>query len=69
MKSKNVEYGLEVFSQNFNCAQSVLIPFANALGMDQDGLLRLSSPFGAGVSRQGEVCGAVTGALLKRLSD
>lgn len=64
MADNNKEYGLDLFSNHFNCAQSVLAPFADELGIEQDTALRLASSFGAGVSRQGEVCGAVSGALM-----
>ena len=50
--------------QGFNCAQSVLVAFAAQLGLDESRALKLASPFGGGVSRRGEVCGAVTGALM-----
>jgi C_GCAxxG_C_C family probable redox protein len=50
--------------QGFNCAQSVLAAFAGQLGLDESRALKLASPFGGGVSRRGEVCGAVSGALM-----
>jgi C_GCAxxG_C_C family probable redox protein len=53
-----------VFSQNFNCSQSVFSAFATQFGLDTEIALKLASPFGGGVARRGEVCGAVTGALL-----
>ena len=53
-----------VFSQNFNCSQSVFSAFAARFGLDRETALKLASPFGGGVARRGEVCGAVTGALL-----
>jgi C_GCAxxG_C_C family probable redox protein len=52
------------FGKGFNCAQSVLVAFIDQVGLTQSQALKLSSPFGAGVSRQGEMCGAVTGALM-----
>ena len=53
-----------VFSQNFNCSQSVFSAFATQFGLDTETALKLASPFGGGVARRGEICGAVTGALL-----
>ena len=53
-----------IFSQNFNCSQSVFSAFAAQFGLDRETALKLASPFGGGVARRGEVCGAVTGALL-----
>ena len=47
-----------------DAAQSVLVAFAAQLGLDESRALKLASPFGGGVSRRGEVCGAVTGALM-----
>ena len=50
--------------QSFNCSQSVLSAFAAQYGLDKETALKLASPFGGGVARRGEICGAVTGALL-----
>ena len=52
------------FSQKLNCAQSVFSAFAPALGLDEETALKIASPFGGGVARRGEICGAVTGALM-----
>jgi C_GCAxxG_C_C family probable redox protein len=62
--STPVERAAELFSQNYNCSQSVFVAFAIPLGLDRQVALKLASPFGGGVARQGEICGAVTGALL-----
>ena len=58
------EIAVTVFSQNFNCSQSVFSAFAPQFGLDRETALKLASPFGGGVARRGEICGAVTGALL-----
>jgi C_GCAxxG_C_C family probable redox protein len=52
------------FAQGFSCSQSVFCAFAPKLGIAEETALKLSSPFGGGVAHQGQVCGAVTGALL-----
>jgi len=52
------------FNENYNCAQSVFAAFAGQLGMDERILLKIASPFGGGVARRGNICGAVTGALM-----
>ena len=54
----------ELFRKGFNCAQAVFLPYADQLGMDRDTALKISCPFGAGMSRAAETCGAVTGALM-----
>ncbi|HVM71698.1 MAG TPA: C-GCAxxG-C-C family protein [Anaerolineales bacterium] len=58
------EIAATTFSQKYNCSQSVFLAFAQTLGLDRETALRLASPFGGGIARQGEVCGAVTGALM-----
>jgi C_GCAxxG_C_C family probable redox protein len=52
------------FAQKLNCAQSVFSAFAADFGLDEETALKIASPFGGGVARQGEVCGAVTGGLM-----
>jgi C_GCAxxG_C_C family probable redox protein len=52
------------FDQKLNCAQAVFSAFAPSLGLDDETALRLASPFGGGISRRGEICGAVSGALM-----
>jgi C_GCAxxG_C_C family probable redox protein len=58
------ENALARFSRNFNCAQSVLAAFVPQLGLEEAQALKLASPFGGGVARRGQICGAVTGALM-----
>ena len=48
---------------HFNCAQSVLVTFAQEAGLTEEEAFRLGGPFGAGMHR-GCVCGAVTGGLM-----
>lgn len=47
---------------HYNCAQSVLIPFAQDMGLTEEQANALGQNFGAGMGC-GSVCGAVTGAL------
>ena len=60
--SSRVAAGL--FDRKFNCAQSVFAAFSSRLDMDESAMLKLASPFGGGIARRGQVCGAVTGALM-----
>lgn len=50
-------------STHYNCAQSVLIPFAKEAGLTEEQANALASNFGSGM-RCGATCGAVTGALM-----
>jgi len=52
------------FAQGFSCSQAVFSAYAPRFGIDAETAMKLASPFGGGVARQGGVCGAVTGALM-----
>ena len=52
------------FGQHYNCAQSVFLPFAERAGMDVKNALKIAAPFGGGLGHGGQVCGAVSGALM-----
>jgi C_GCAxxG_C_C family probable redox protein len=53
-----------IFQNNYNCAQSVISVFADEMGLSNNLALKLASPFGAGICRTQETCGAVSGALM-----
>lgn len=59
-----IQIANERFAQGLNCAQSVFSAFADTADISEEAALRLASPFGGGIARQGQVCGAVTGALM-----
>ena len=61
---KPVEIAASLFDQGFSCSQSVFSAFAPQFDIPRELALRLGAPFGGGIARQGEVCGAVTGALM-----
>ncbi len=54
----------EYFMKGFNCAQSVVLAFADLTDTDENTLCKLSSPFGGGMGQMREVCGAVSGMLI-----
>jgi len=49
--------------RHFNCAQSVVVPFAEAAGIDLETAMKFAAGFGGGMKRA-SVCGAVTGGLM-----
>ena len=57
------EKALNYFSQKMHCSQSVIAAFAEDCGITEAQALKLGSCFGGGMHK-GEVCGAVTGALM-----
>ena len=48
----------------YNCAQAVLYANCGRLQFDESVALRLATGLGAGVAREGEICGAVTGGII-----
>ena len=58
------ERAVSAFMQGYNCAQSIVLAFADLLPVDEAALSRLSSSFGGGMGRLREVCGAVSGMFM-----
>ena len=54
----------ELFLTGANCAQAVILAFSDLTGLDDKTALRISSPFGGGIGRMREVCGAVSGMYM-----
>jgi len=52
-----------LFNQGFNCSQAVFSVFCEELGLNPEVALKISCGFGGGMC-QGEICGAVTGAVM-----
>jgi C_GCAxxG_C_C family probable redox protein len=58
------EHAVTLFEAGANCAQAVRSAFAPLYGVDQGTAMRLAAAFGGRMARTGELCGAVSGALL-----
>jgi C_GCAxxG_C_C family probable redox protein len=58
------ERAVATYQEGFACSQSVLSAFASELGMPIELAFKVAAPFAGGIARQGEMCGAVTGALM-----
>lgn len=55
---------VEYFMEGYNCAQAVILAYADMIGMDKTTCAKLSSSFGGGMGRMREVCGAVSGMFM-----
>lgn len=55
---------LELFAQNYNCAQAVLGAFADICPFDLDTALAVSCGFGGGVGGLRNLCGAASGMVM-----
>jgi len=62
MSEDRIEKAFQLFNSGFNCAQAVFAAFADDL--PEQTRLKLATGFGGGLGRQGEVCGAVSGAVM-----
>lgn len=58
------ELVLQYFPKFGNCAQSVLCTFCEDLNFDRERALNLARGFGAGIGGMGEICGAVSAAIM-----
>lgn len=62
--SKRKEEAVSAFKEGYNCAQAVFSAFAIELGVSREQAIKVASGFGGGMARQGDTCGAVTGAMM-----
>ena len=57
-----MEYAVSLKCKGCNCAQSVLLAFAEETGMPEEELKKLGAAFGAGMGCMEATCGALVGA-------
>ncbi len=60
------EYGARAeayFRMGYNCAQAVALAFSDRIGLTDEQIASLAAPFGGGMGRMREVCGAFSGML------
>lgn len=62
--SDRVEAAVGTFREGFNCSQAILSTYGGEFGLERETALKAAAPFGGGMGSLGEVCGAVTGALV-----
>ena len=58
------ERAINYFKEGYNCTQAVVLAFKDILTIDANELCKIASPFGGGISRMRETCGAVSGMVL-----
>lgn len=62
--SAKSEKAIALHKEGFNCSQAVFAVFAEEHGLSHETALKLSSSFGGGFGRLGEVCGAACGMVM-----
>lgn len=60
----HAEKAKELFIEGYSCSQAVFGAYCEELGIDKDTAMKLSAPFGGGVGRLREMCGACSGMLM-----
>jgi C_GCAxxG_C_C family probable redox protein len=58
------ERAISLFKEGFSCSQAVFAAYAGELGLVHETALRIAQPFGGGIAKSGDWCGAATGAFL-----
>ncbi len=60
--------GLRYFNSGkeggFNCCESTLYGLKKCLGIENDDIPKIGTPFGGGIGREGHVCGSLIGGLI-----
>ncbi len=58
------DVALASFNKGITCSAAVFSAFAKELGLDEKTARKIACGFGAGISRTGNICGAVSGAIM-----
>ena len=58
---RRAEKAKELFENGYACSQAVALAFADAVGLDEKELAKITLPFGGGLGRLRLTCGAVSG--------
>ncbi len=58
------EQAKELFLTGYNCAQSVVLSFADDLKFSKELAQKMAAGFGGGMGKQQKTCGAITGAIM-----
>ena len=59
-----IDEAVQLFEGSYLCSQAVFAVFSEDLGLSKENAFKIGACFGSGM-RQGEVCGACTGALME----
>jgi C_GCAxxG_C_C family probable redox protein len=58
------ENAVDLFLSGYNCAQAVVLSFADDLKFSKELAQKMAAGFGGGMGKKQETCGAVTGAIM-----
>lgn len=52
------------FNSGYNCCESVVLAVCDYMGVNKETPLKIATPFGSGMSRNGSNCGALSAAFI-----
>src|SRR5512136_1580875 len=55
---------LKDFKNGFTCSSAVFSAFSGEMGLDSETAKKIACGYGAGIAKTGNICGAVSGAIL-----
>lgn len=58
------QQAIDNFIAGYNCSQAVFMAYTDLFDIDEKLAKQISAPFGGGMGRMGEVCGALSGAFM-----
>ena len=63
-KKETVKRAVQFAEKGFLCSEAVLLALSEAQNITSEIIPRIATGFGAGIGRHGEVCGALSGAVM-----
>lgn len=63
LATDRAQKAMSLFREGYNCAQSTLLAFSDLLPIDKAAATAVTSSYGGGMGKLGEVCGAITGVF------
>ncbi len=61
---QRVARAMDYFTDGYNCSQAVVLAYDDLVALDRELLATIAAPFGGGMGRLREVCGAVSGMFM-----
>ena len=61
---ERVSLARQYFESGYNCAQAVVMAYNDIMSLTTDEAAKIAAPFGGGMGRMREVCGAVSGMAM-----
>lgn len=64
MGEKPDKKAVSLFDSGYNCAESVLLALSQHFHQESRAIPRIATAMGAGIGRMGQICGALSGAIM-----